>query len=209
MALGQTESEGVLIDIQLSNLSLQDVCSRIEKLTRGMMEFWKAPHGWAPVDTVGLLSKSMLDEQTSLSGSLFHWLQSSSSGDLILAWVNLGVLVEGQLKLLLSVYLGDYKIHVSATLAANGKNFFGDSPDKLMLAKLQNFCRSHVWDSNDPWDDYVGRIRSRRNAIHAFQQKDIGTFADWQKELREHLLFVRHVNSLLPYPGDEYKPREW
>lgn len=205
---------GALVNNQRENidpadLSLEEVCARIEKLTRGMMSFWKDAHGWAPVDTAGLLSKSMLDEQASLAGSLAQWVQASSSGDLILAWVNLGVLVEGLLKLLLSVHLDYYKSQVSVMVAANGKKLYDASPDKLMLAKLQKFCETQIWDSTDPWADYVERIRSRRNAIHAFQYKDIGSFTDWQRELREHLLFVRYINRLLFYPSGAYEPQEW
>jgi len=190
-------------------LDLEDVCKRIERLTTGMMRFWQAPQGWAPVASVGLLTNAMLDEQASLSVSLARWIDATSPGDLILAWANLGALVEGQLKLLLSVYLDDYKSHAAVALTPKGKKMYENSPEKLMLAKLQQFCDDQVWDAGDVWDDYIGRVRTRRNAIHTFKQMDVGTFADWRNEVRMHLSFIRHVNSLLPYPDDMYEPREY
>lgn len=192
-----------------AELTPEQTCARIERLTTAMMSFWKDAHGWAPADAAGLLSRSMLDEQASLSSSLCRWLDADSAGDLILAWVNLGVLVEGQLKLLLAVYLDDFKSDSAGMLNDDGKKIYGNRPDKLMLEKLKTFCQTQVWDASDPWHDYVARIQSRRNAIHTFQQKEIGTFEEWRSELTEHLKFVEHVNLLLPYPDDVYVPRSF
>lgn len=190
-----------------ADLTPVQTCARIERLTTDMMSFWKDAHGWAPADAASLLSRSMLEEQASLSSSLARWLDSTSPGDLILAWVNLGVLVEGQLKLLLSVYLDDFKSDSAQLLDDNGKRIYGNRPDKLMLNRLKKFCETQVWDASDPWYDYVTRIQTRRNAIHAFQYKDIGTYEEWRYELTEHLKFLEYVNLLLPYPGEEYTPR--
>lgn len=190
-----------------ADLTLDEVCQRITRLTAGMMEFWKDAKGWAPLESADLLSASMLDEQGSLAASLERWVSAETSGDLILAWANLGALVEGQLKLLLSVYLLDYQRDVPTLLSKKGKRLYSSTPDGMMLHSLQKFCETQVWDSADPWDDYVNRVRTRRNTIHAFQYKDIGTFAEWRDELRNHLEFIEHVNELLPYPDDEYTPR--
>jgi hypothetical protein len=85
-------------------LSHAEICECIETLTTKMMDFWKSAHGWAPIEAAGLLNISMLEWQSSLSSSLHRWLSATSNGDLILAWANLGALVEGQLKLFLSIY---------------------------------------------------------------------------------------------------------
>src|SRR3954452_19895414 len=89
---------------------------RIEFLNRKVAGFWKAAHGWAPIEAAGLLSKARLDWQVSLSSSLRLWLRDQpnalSDGDLILAWTNLGALIEGTLKLFLSVYYDDFRADV-------------------------------------------------------------------------------------------------
>ena len=72
-----------------------------------MMGFWKEAHGWAPIEAAELLNKSMLEWQGSLAEQLSVWCGTLTDGQLILAWANLGALVEGQMKLLLSVYYQD------------------------------------------------------------------------------------------------------
>lgn len=86
-----------------------ELCRRIATLTRNIMTFWSSANGWAPIDTANLLSRSMLEWQMSLAQSLTRWPSTDSTGDLILAWANLGALVEGQLKLFLCVFYDDYK----------------------------------------------------------------------------------------------------
>ena len=101
--------------------SHEELCDRIEKLTTRMMDFWKSAHGWAPIEAAGLLNKSMLEWQASLSSSLRMWLCSSSDGDLILAWANIGALVEGHLKLFLSVWYNDYSADSDAIKDKRGR----------------------------------------------------------------------------------------
>ncbi|WP_156918451.1 hypothetical protein [Bradyrhizobium sp. Cp5.3] len=52
-------------------LSLDEVVQRIIKLNDGLQKFWSKSHGWAPVEAAGLLSKSRLDWQVSLSETLY------------------------------------------------------------------------------------------------------------------------------------------
>lgn len=187
-------------------LSVDELCVRIETLTTRMMHFWKSTLGWAPVEAAGLLSRSKLEWQASLSSSLRRWVSASSDGDLILAWVNLGALVEGQLKLFLSVYYNDYTADANAIRDRRGRL---TDPDGSLLEDLRQFFVRRVWTPGKDWNPYVERIQQRRNAIHAFRARDIGTFADWGNELAFHLSFIRDINRQLPYPDTIYEPREY
>jgi hypothetical protein len=83
----------------------EEVCKAIAAETRRIMDFWKNHSvGWAPAEVSEILTRSMLDWQSSLAESLETWLGREPDGALILAWVNLGSLVEGLLKLFLCVY---------------------------------------------------------------------------------------------------------
>src|ERR1700678_2981907 len=87
----------------------EEVCSAIERETREIMEFWQHNSlGWAPADVSEIFANSVLERQSALAGTLSIWLKGNSEGELILAWVNLGALVEGLMKLFLCVYLHDY-----------------------------------------------------------------------------------------------------
>ena len=188
-------------------LSADQLCVRIETLTTRMMDFWKSGNGWAPVEATGLLSKSKLEWQASLSSSLHRWVSASSDGDLILAWANLGALVEGQLMLFLSVYYNDYLVDAEA-IRKEGR-FIGPNSSALTLEPLRQFFVKRIWTVGSDWDSYIRRIQRRRNAIHAFRTRDIGTFEDWKNELPIHLSFVRDINSRFSYPDTIYEPREY
>lgn len=183
-------------DSDTLNFTPSQLCNRIAVRTKSIMEFWQHSSGWAPADVSGLLDSSMLEWQTSLSASLLRWVGATSSGDLILAWTNLGALVEGQLKLFLCVYYLDYKADVDA-IRKKGK--LAD-PDGCALEPLRQFFVKRIWDVGTNWNPYVEDVQRRRNAIHAFKHRNIGTFVDWETGLRLHLSFIRDVGGRLPYP---------
>jgi hypothetical protein len=182
-----------------------EVARRIATLTGNMMSFWNSAHGWAPIEAAGLLNKAMLEWQASLSDSLSKWLRCSSDGDLILAWANLGALVEGQLKLFLSVFFNDYS---TSTHAIRDKKGALQEPGVCTIEPLRKLFVRSIWTVGDDWNDYVLLVQQRRNAIHAFTSRNIGTFAEWRNELRRHLSFIRDINGRLPYPERQYVPQE-
>ena len=176
-----------------------ELCKRIATLTRSIMDFWEGG-GWAPVDASALLDKSMLRWQASLADSLSHWVNASSEGDLILAWSNLGALVEGQLKLFLCVYYDDYRSDIDG-IRRRGQRI---DPDGSGLEELRQFFVKRIWDVGTDWNPYVELVQMRRNAVHAFQHREIGTFDEWTDALRLHLSFVRYVGGGLPYPDEQF-----
>lgn len=119
------------------NEIIQDVISINQK----QAEFWKNPHGWASTNAAELLSISRLDWQESLSETLYIWKVHATSeltdGELILAWANLGALVEGTMKLFLSVHYEDYGNDESRYL--NKKKNKLQKPDILTFESLKQF----------------------------------------------------------------------
>lgn len=184
--------------------STEEIIERIVRLVCGMMGFWKGAHGWAPIQAAGLLSKSMLDWQASLAESLKLWNRPLSDGELILAWANVGALVEGQLKLFLSVHYNDY-LNDGDAIKKKGSIL---DPDVIRLEDLRIFFSKKIWKPSEPWSDWVLFVQQRRNAIHAFKYKDIGTSAEFRDSLADLLRFIRSINNRLPYPDAIYVPRE-
>jgi hypothetical protein len=173
------------------------LCKKIAALTKSMMDFWEGG-GWAQGAAADLLDKSMLRWQTSLADSLSRWVNATSDGDLILAWSNLGALVEGQLKLFLCVYYHDYESDI-AGIRRRGQRI---DPDLSQLEELRQFFVRRIWDGGTNWNSYVELVQQRRNAVHAFKKREIGTFREWTDALRLHLSFVRDIDSGLPYPDE-------
>ncbi len=192
--------------VKLEEMSNEEVVNRIVTLNDGLRQFWMQADGWAPIKAAQLLSKSRLDWQVSLSICLNQWLAKplpdDESGRLILAWTNLGSLVEGTMKLFLSVWYEDYKHDVEA-IKKKGRLI---DPDGLKLESMRQFFRKRIWGKE--WDAWIQHIQQRRNAIHAYEDRDIGTFNEFFYDVRKYLEYLRYVNSRLPYPDEELMPME-
>ena len=94
-------------DVEALSENNAKVVEKIISLNDKLSAFWASAHGWAPEDAANLLSKSRLDWQVSLSETLHLW-------ELILAWANLGALLEGTLKLFFSIYYSDFQTDIEA-----------------------------------------------------------------------------------------------
>lgn len=189
-----------------SDLSLVETTRRTAKLVQSIMTFWKDAHGWAPTEAATLLNKSMLEWQVSLASSLSKWTGPLDDGELILAWANVGAIVEGQLKLFLSVYYNDYLSNSEAAIKTKGGNVL--DPDGVTLEPLRVFFKNNIWSSAEDWDEWILLVQTRRNAIHAFKSKTIGTTEELHAALRKLRLFVHVINNRLPYPDQVCIPQE-
>ena len=193
-------------------LPLDDAVQRIVKLNSGIAAFWSNSTGWAPIEAAGLLAKSKLEWQVSLSQTLAFWISKNvlTPGELILAWANLGSLVEGTLKTFLSVWYHDYISDVEELKKANAyhhKKGEALEPDGLHLGPLVAYFTNKKLLSKQS-TELMKLVHKRRNAIHAFQDKAIGNSAECHKAILDYLALVREVNGRLPYPDDAYEPRE-
>ena len=201
---------------------INDAIESIINLTDGLSNFWKNSSGWSSNKSFALLSKSRLDWQFLLSKKLRLFTDDNIEKDeglLIIAWGVLGSLVEGTLKLFFSVWYDEYES--DALLENNYKDTKGNliNPDELMLEKLKQFLSKKVYpkDIREIWKrtneldliDFVERVQYKRNAIHAFKDRDIGNFDLFFIEIENYLEFLRKLTNTFPYPEDEiYKPRE-
>jgi hypothetical protein len=191
-----------------------DTIARIETLNSGLAEFWRNATGWAPESAACLLGKSRLDWQVSLSKSLRHWITEPADaiedGDLILAWVNLGSLIEGTIKLFLSIYFEDYQAdldNLKNTQAWHKKENKLFDPDGLRLDVLIDYCEKSKLLPDDELE-IVKLIQTRRNAVHAFKDRSIGSGSELHHAIRRYLNMLRSTNCKLPYPDGAFMPSE-
>lgn len=188
---------------------IQDVIDQIISKNAGISRFWNSAHGWAPLSAAELLSKSRLDWQVSLSRTLMLWVPPAASSQapdadarLILGWANLGSLVEGSLKWFLSVFYDDYQADISAIRKT------GDliDPDVMTLEPIRVFFQRSIWTAGDDWDSWVLRIQQRRNAIHSFRDRPIGTIDELEGDIRKYGDLLAHLDGRVPYPDELYRP---
>jgi len=71
---------------------------------------------------------------------------------------------------------------------------------------MRQFFKKKIWDED--WDKWVEHIQQRRNAIHAYKHRDIGSHDEFLSDIRIYLRFLRYINYRLPYPDNEWMPRE-
>lgn len=181
----------------------KDIVDRIISGNEQLASFWGNSHGWAPDEAADLMSKSRLDWQVELSKTLKLWsFDETEHGQLILAWANLGALIEGTLKLFLAVYYLDY-VADNDSFKYKGKLV---EPDSLALEKLKQFYRKKELLS-DEWFPFIELVQQRRNAIHAFKDRPIGNAKEFKNSVSMYLDLLVTINNMLPYPDSIYEPR--
>ena len=195
---------------QPTEIPIEEVVQRIIKLNSGITRFWQETRSYAPIEAAKLLNKSRLDWQLSLTYCLKIWIDippdESAEGRLILAWTNLGSLVEGMMKLFLSVWHRTYLDDKNYIAMRTIKGELQDA-DKLRFEQIRQYFNKAIWD--DGWDSWVSHIQHKRNAIHAYRDRDIGIHQEFLEELRKYLTFLRYINARLPYLDDAHIPREF
>jgi hypothetical protein len=188
--------------------------NEIVSLNEKICNFWSKCGGWAPDEAYELLLNSRLDRQVSLSRCLHFWYGSinieNEDGALILAWANLGSLVEGTLQLFLSVYLLDYKNDVSSyidnPLPENKwlREFVSKKneiilPPVLTLEKLKIFLVKKKILSSD-YHKLIEEIQLYRNSIHAYKQREIGDSKKFNQSVFDYLELIKEIDYSIPYP---------
>jgi len=108
------------------------------------------------------------------------------------------------------VYYKDYLADIDglrASKAFDNKKQAPKSPDALSFDILLSYCKSkNLLDAESQADATL--TQQRRNAVHAFKDRPIGSGTEFQKVVRSYLKMLRDVNLRLPYPGQQYVPRE-
>ena len=186
-------------DFDADTIPIEEVLLHIAGMVEEMRAFWSSARGWAPDRAADLLSRSRLDRQVSLAQCLQRWLPEServemTEGELILAWANLGAVVEGSLKTLLCVHFEDYALDGAAPQDRRGVIV----PDRLTLEALRQFLKK--LDLLPEHHEFIETVQQRRNGIHAFKHREIGSAAEFETALRQGLKMLANLDEHLPTP---------
>lgn len=164
--------------------------------TKNVAMIWKKTRGISPNEVADKLDKAMLEWMSDLTQSLKIWIdkgQDMTDGELILARANLGSVVESWLRLFYTIYTEDYN---NNSISNKGKAI---PPHKASFKDLQDYSCDILWeDKNSKEYIWVDSIRKKRNAIHSFEEKDIGTPQDFIEDINELYSFVERVMNQLP-----------
>ena len=171
--------------------------------TNNVSLLWKNVHGIAPDNAAKKLDIAMLDWQSELTKTLKIWIDKGldmTVGELILARANLGAVVESWLRFFYCVFYDDY---INQPMV-NKKGKVLEPEKDMRFEDLKNFSTGVLWD-DDKSSDYlwVDSIQHKRNAIHSFTYKELGTPADFLLDVDRLCEFVDMILNHLP-PVEEY-----
>ena len=164
---------------------------------------WKDVHGIAPDNAAKKLDIAMLDWQSELTKTLKIWIDKGldmTVGELILARANLGAVVESWLRFFYCVFYDDY---INQPMK-NKKGQILEPEKDMRFEDLKRFSTGILWDDEKSKDYlWVDSIQKKRNAIHSFTYKDIGTPLDFLLDVDYLCEFVDMILNHLP-PVEDY-----
>lgn len=182
-----------------------DVFDRLKKLTKDTASTWEQVPGAAPYEVSEVMGRAMIDWMVDLTNALHTWIEKGENmteGELILARINIGILVECWLRFFYSVYKTDY--------LKDTRKLPRKSPDKnATFQELQEFSTGVLWDNNeDSMYKWINRVRESRNAVHAFLYHDIGSNNQFLDDIEELYKFVDNIVMTLP-PLEDVLAEKW
>lgn len=187
--------------------TIQAAISEIVRLNAKIANFWSDARGCAPPRAYEVLSRSRLERQVSLSKTLDIWVtpptKELSDGELILAWANLGSLLEGTMKTLLAVYAEDYldDLENARKAGAVTKNGISKPPDSLTLEQLKIYFREQRLLTETELR-LVERIQKYRNVLHAFKDSPLGNQQEFLESILGYAGMLKGVELRLPSPDN-------
>lgn len=159
---------------------------------------WNNIHGIATEDTANIMDKAMLNWLTELTNTLEIWINKGlnlTTGELILARTNLGSIVEFLLRHFYTAYYEDYQNNP----ITNKNNVAKNAQKDASFDELKKFSIGILWkDDTDPMYKWVDSIQHKRNAIHSFLYKEIGTPTEFLNDVDFLLDFIKKIENQLP-----------
>ena len=169
----------------------------LKKQTQNVALIWKCTRGVSPANVANDLDKAMLNWMSSLTDSLGIWISKGvnmTDGELILARANFGSVVESWLRLYYTIYQDDYNKN-----PFKDKNGNAVRREKLRFVDLQEHSTGILWANKNSWEYlWIDSARNKRNAIHSFEFKNIGTPMDFINDIDKLYDFVDSIIEKFP-----------
>ena len=197
--------------------NINDIYQEIVKKTSEIVSKWK---DFIKQEEFQKSYKIMLDWQVELTNSLWHWVSLGdgiSIGDLILARINIGMLIEAWLKIFFTIYSEDYR-NDNSRVIINNKNEKIEI-NKLNLDKLIDFFVTKVdpklSHQHCPIPDGSLKLLEKVEIASFFQHrkneiKDYRCFKEWLNKIRDtrnsvHSFAYREIGTYKDFLEDVIK----
>lgn len=73
-------------------------------------------------------------------------------------------------------------------------------PNRLSFEEMTRFYQQHVWVDGQWWDEWLTKVRGRRNAVHAFNHRELGTWDEFWQAVVRYREFIDELDARVPYP---------
>lgn len=105
------------------------------------------------------------------------------------------------MKWFLSVFYNDYLAN-----PAKQKEKMTE-PDDIVFKRLIDFFSRTVWNESQrqEWKFFTDDVRCRRNAIHAYKNRVLGTHEEFCEAVVKYRMFLLDHERRVPYPDEEYE----
>lgn len=161
---------------------------------------WKEARGIAPDSVADKMDDAMLSWMVELTDTLKLWIDKGldmTDGELILARTNMGALVESWLKFFYCAFYEDY---LNNPMMQRNRMV---EPNKMKFEDLKNFSIGILFENNqDALYLWIDKIQHYRNAVHAFNYRDIGTTAEFITDMGEYNEYVDKILNKVPSVED-------
>ena len=181
---------------------MKDTLDFIIQITNNITLLWKeAAHQSIPPQlTAKKIDDAMLDWMCELTKTLRLWTDKGghmTSGELILARANFGAVVESWLKFFYCVYVDDYQKNPQK----GSKGVI--EPNNLSFEALRQYSQGILYSKNDDFDKWILSVLMKRNAIHSFNYREIGSADDFYDDIEKLYDFIELITDRVP-PVEDY-----
>lgn len=179
--------------------STDEACDLIINISAKWATFWPTSHGWAPSIAADLMTQELMDRHLEMAHALKKWpkrlLENDAQGEFVLAWVNLGSVIEGALKIYMDVFYADWLKDADAPTKKGQKQ----TPNASFFDRLIQFVSKKELFKADEIK-FFEKVRDQRNLIHPMK---IGTVLDgiaFAEAVMHTAAFHDDVEGRLPDP---------
>ncbi|MDN9009495.1 hypothetical protein [Brevibacillus laterosporus] len=180
---------------QVEHMPLEQVVDEVIKRHTSIHASWSIPPRSKQLSTAHLVTADTLLCQISLSKSLHRWLnmQSTEPGDLLLAWTNIGLLVEGTMKWFLSVFHEEVRHEWENQVIKFQDHYSQES----FLYMMRKFFHQRIWFGKGDFDRWVMHVHECRFYGLSEHQQLQSRMERFDEAVRVYLHFLRFHQELV------------
>lgn len=183
--------------------SAEDACDLIIDISTKWAAFWPKSHGWAPSIAADLMKQELMDRQLAMARALKNWpkrlLEKDGQGDLVLAWTNLGSVIEGALKVYMCVFYADWLNDADAPVKHGSKKTPDGGKLGAMFEEIIQFvAKKDLFSEQEV--EFIRFVQRQRNLIHPLKMGTVADREEFEEAVIHAAAFHNDIELRLPDP---------